>query len=95
MKRQKWLTGILVVMLVTSFLLAVGAFAPIVASASGGGGGGIESEEICSNYDCYNTGEHCEYQGQWGTWYHCCWVPFPAMCDRCPSPCCWDECHWW
>lgn len=39
MKRQKWLTGILVVMLVTSLLLAVGTFAPIVAA---GGGGGIE-----------------------------------------------------
>jgi hypothetical protein len=49
MKRQKWLRGVLVVMLVASLLLAVGTFAPIVAA---GGGGGIEPEETCSYFMC-------------------------------------------
>lgn len=46
MKRQKWLTGILAVMLVASFLLAVVSFvAPSPARAAGGGG--AEPEAFC------------------------------------------------
>ena len=92
MKRQKWLTGVLVVMLMTSLLLAVGTFAPIVAA---GGGGGIEPEEICSNFDCWPEGGGCQYWGQYGYWETCCYTPFPQMCQYCPSPCCWTQCHWW
>lgn len=94
MKRQKWLTGILVVMLVASLLLAVGTFAPVVASASGGGKDGIEPEEICSYFMCITDYTPCEWQGHQGYWEYCCYFPYPQMCQYC-DPCCWWQCHWW
>lgn len=94
MKRQKWLTGILAVMLAASFLLAVGVFAPIVASASGGEGGGIEPEETCSYFICSTDYNPCEWNGHQGYWELCCYAPYPQMCPYC-DPCCWWQCHWW
>lgn len=93
-KYEKMVRGMLAVMLVVSFLLAVVTLAPIAASASGGGGD-PQPEDTCSNYDCYNTGKYCEYNGQIGYIEHCCYQPWPDICDYCPSPCCWDQCHWW
>jgi len=95
MKRQKWLTGILAVMLVASFLLVVGAFAPVIAFASGGGGGGIDPDEICSNFFCDWTGQYCEWQGHQGYEEICFYIPYPEMCPRCPPPCEWTQYHWW
>ncbi len=95
MKRQKWLTGILAVMLVASFLLAVGALAPIAASASGGGGGGIEPEEICSNFQCMAYPDlYCAWNGDPGYFEYCRYEPYPYMCQYC-DPCGWWQCHWW
>ena len=94
MKRQKWLTGVLAVMLVASLLLAVGTFVPIVVSASGDGGGGPEPEEICSSYECLPWGGYCDYQGHFGYWEFCYYVPYPEMCQYC-DPCTWYQCHWW
>ena len=94
MKRQKWLTGILAVMLVTSLMLAVGGFAWV---SSAHAGGGVTPDDPCAYFDCHTYWGYCECPGGgWGcaTWCtHCCYNPYPAACYRCPSPCCWCYCY--
>ena len=47
MKRQKWLTGILAVILVASFLLAVVSFVVPSPVAAAGGDDGVEPDSVC------------------------------------------------
>ena len=47
MKRQEWLTGILAVMLVASFLVAVGSFVAPFAQAAP-----PQPEDTCAYFDC-------------------------------------------
>ena len=93
-KMQKVVIGTLAVMMVASLVLVVAVFTPVVALASGGQDD-IGTEEICSNSSCWPEGGYCQYQGQHGFWETCCYTPFPQMCQYCPSPCCWRQCHWW
>lgn len=88
------LRRVLFLLLIGSLLFAALSLVPTIVYAFDSGGG-ISPEEICSNYDCTPQGGGCEYQGQHGFWEHCCYTPFPYMCQYCPSPCCWDQCNWW
>ena len=57
MKRQQWLTGVVAVMLVVSFLLAVVSFALPSPVAAAGGDGGVEPDSICGL--CFLRTECC------------------------------------
>jgi len=91
MKRQKWLTGILTVMLVASFLLAVGSFVAVSSAQASPPG----PRDPCAYFDCDTWQGTCACASGYlycsTTIHHCCYNPYPEACSRCPSPCCW----WW
>lgn len=90
MKRQKWLTSTLVVMLVASFLLAVAGFAlprPVVAA-----GGGVEPDSICGL--CFLRTQCCNCRpticGSWPPYLYQLWECYTEEWEGCQQY--WE--HW-
>ncbi len=80
MKRQKWLTGILAVMLVTSFLLAVASL--VMPNTAVAGGDGPQPQVQCPS--CSGTGYLVCCQCWIGDYYCAgCWYREPCWDNDC------------